>query len=81
MGPNPDAPDPARASDVADTVRVLLSDVAAVDDVAQAQRVTSGTTGFTRAVTRDGEVVVAGVAAIGGSSLSRSDLSLALPQG
>lgn len=75
--PNPDAPDPAQASDVADTVRVLLSDVAAVDDVAQAQRVTSGTTGFTRAVTRDGEVVVAGVAAIGGSSLSQSDLSLA----
>ena len=77
VGPNPDAPDPVRASDVADTVRVLLSDVAAVDDVAQAQRVTSGTTGFTRAVTRDGEVVVAGVAAIGGSSLSQSDLSLA----
>lgn len=77
VGPNPDAPDPAQASDVADTVRVLLSDVAAVDDVAQAQRVTSGTTGFTRAVTRDGEVVVAGVAAIGGSSLSQSDLSLA----
>lgn len=75
--PNPDAADPARASDVADTVRVLLADVAAVDDVAQAQRVTAGTTGFTRAVTRDGEVVVAGVAAIGGSSLSQSDLSLA----
>lgn len=77
VGPNPDAPDPARARDVADTVRLLLADVAAVDDVAQAQRVTSGTTGFTRAVTRDGEVVVAGVAAIGGSSLSQSDLSLA----
>ena len=77
VGPNPDAPDPAQASDVADTVRVLLSDVAAVDDVAQAQRATSGTTGFTRAVTRDGEAVVAGVAAIGGSSLSQSDLSLA----
>lgn len=77
VGPNPDAPDPVRASDVADTVRVLLADVAAVDDVAQAQRVTAGTTGFTRAVTRDGEVVVAGVAAIGGSSLSQSDLSLA----
>ena len=77
VGPNPDVPDPVRASDVADTVRVLLADVAAVDDVAQAQRVTSGTTGFTRAVTRDGEVVVAGVAAIGGSSLSQSDLSLA----
>lgn len=77
VGPNPDAPDPARASDVADTVRVLLADVAAVDDVAQAQRVTAGMTGFTRAVTRDGEVVVAGVAAIGGSSLSQSDLSLA----
>lgn len=77
VGPNPDAPDPAQAGDVADTVRVLLADVAAVDDVAQAQRVTSGTTGFTRAVTRDGEAVVAGVAAIGGSSLSQSDLSLA----
>lgn len=77
VGPNPDAPDPAQASDVADTVRVLLADVAAVDDVAQAQRVTAGTSGFTRAVTRDGEVVVAGVAAIGGSSLSQSDLSLA----
>ena len=77
VGPNPDAPDPVRASDVADTVRVLLADVAAVDDVAQAQRVTAGTSGFTRAVTRDGEVVVAGVAAIGGSSLSQSDLSLA----
>lgn len=75
--PNPDAPDPSRARDVADTVRVLLNDVAAVDDVAQAQRVTSGATGFARAVTRDGEVVVAGVAAIGGSSLSQSDLSLA----
>lgn len=77
VGPNPDAPDPAQAGDVADTVRVLLADVAAVDDVAQAQRATSGATGFTRAVTRDGEVVVAGVAAIGGSSLSQSDLSLA----
>lgn len=77
VGPNPDAPDPARAGDVADTVRVLLADVAAVDDVAQAQRATSGATGFTRAVTRDGEAVVAGVAAIGGSSLSQSDLSLA----
>ncbi len=77
VGPNPDAPNPVRASDVADTVRVLLADVAAVDDVAQAQRVTAGTSGFTRAVTRDGEVVVAGVAAIGGSSLSQSDLSLA----
>ena len=75
--PNPDAADPARAGDVADTVRVLLADVAAVDDVAQAQRATSGATGFTRAVTRDGEAVVAGVAAIGGSSLSQSDLSLA----
>ncbi len=53
--PNPDAADPARAGDVADTVRVLLADVAAVDDVAQAQRATSGATGFTRAVTRDGE--------------------------
>lgn len=77
VGPNPDAPDPAQAGDVADTVRVLLADVAAVDDVAQAQRATSGATGFTRAVTRDGEAVVAGVAAIGGSSLSQSDLSLA----
>ena len=77
VGPNPDASDQAQARSVADTVRLLLSDVAAVDDMAQAQQVTAGAFGFGRAVTRDGEVVVAGVAALGGSSLAQSDLSLA----
>lgn len=73
---NPDAGDSVQAQSVAATVRLLLADVAAVDDLEQARRITASDPVFGRAVTRDGEVVVAGVAAIGGSSLSQSDLSL-----
>ena len=74
---NPEAEDQERARAVVDAVRLLLDGTAAaVDGAAQAQQlVASGR--FARAVTQDGEVFAAGVAAVGGSSLSQSDLSLA----
>lgn len=77
VSPNPDADDQTRARAVVDAVRLLLEGTAAaVDGAVQAQQfVASGR--FTRAVTQDGEVFAAGVAAVGGSSLSQSDLSLA----
>lgn len=77
VSPNPDAEDQTRAQAVVDAVRLLLDGMAAATDgAAQAQKlVASGR--FARAVTQDGEVFAAGVAAVGGSSLSQSDLSLA----
>jgi chromosome segregation protein len=74
--PNPDAADQGQAQSVVDTVRMLLSDVAAVDAADEAQRlVESGQA--VRAVTKHGETFTHGVAAVGGSSISQSDLSLA----
>lgn len=73
---NPDAENPSQAEAVACTVRLLLADVAAADTASEAQHtVTSGQAA--RAVTKNGEIFTRGVAAIGGSSLSQSDLSLA----
>ncbi|KAA8819662.1 chromosome segregation protein SMC [Bifidobacterium rousetti] len=79
---NPDAPDPAVAARVVDAVRVLLGGYAIAETAGQAQQLVSdspaaGAAAPVHAVTRDGEVFTAGVAAVGGSSLSQSDLSLA----
>ena len=74
---NPDVIDDGRADAIVNAVRALVADVAAVDTSEEAQRLVEGSSGVRRAVTRDGEVFVAGVAAVGGSSLSQSDLSLA----
>ncbi len=72
---NPHADDQHRAQGVVAAVRTLLSDVAAVTTVEQAQQAVNH--GWRCAVTVDGETFAAGVAAVGGSSLSQSDLSLA----
>ncbi|MBT1172227.1 chromosome segregation protein SMC [Bifidobacterium sp. MA2] len=80
VGANPDATDPDTTRRVVDAVRVLLDGYVAAADAAQAQRLVGrGGDGrrATHAVTREGEVFAAGVAASGGSSLSQSDLSLA----
>ncbi|NMN01435.1 chromosome segregation protein SMC [Bifidobacterium panos] len=74
---NPDAADAAQAEAIVNAVRALLADVAAVDTPEEAQKLVERGSSAQRAVTRDGEVFVAGVAAVGGSSLSQSDLSLA----
>ena len=87
---NPSAPDPDRARAVVAAVRTLLADVAVASDAAEAQRLVdaSGTVPPSDgavppshaprcAITRDGELFVAGVAASGGSSAAPSDLSLA----
>ena len=74
---NPDAADIAQAEAIVNAVRALLADVAAVDTSKEAQQLVERGSDVQRAVTRDGEVFVAGVAAVGGSSLSQSDLSLA----
>ncbi|MBW3091953.1 chromosome segregation protein SMC [Bifidobacterium sp. 82T10] len=88
---NTDAQDAAQAAGVARAVRVLLADVAAVDtldeaiaavtldpDAADDPNSLNGrdTPRFAQAVTKAGEIVNA-VGAVGGSSLSQSDLSLA----
>lgn len=72
---NPHASDQRVAAGVVAAVRTLLNDVAAVDDVDGAQWAVEH--GWRRAVTTAGETFAAGVAAVGGSSLSQSDLSLA----
>lgn len=73
---NPEAKDMAQAESVVQTVRMLLSDVSMADTAEEAQNlVSSGVT--SRAVTQNGETFVRGVAAVGGSSISQSDLSLA----
>ncbi|WP_035138298.1 AAA family ATPase, partial [Bifidobacterium biavatii] len=91
IAPNPDAQDAAQAAGVARAVRVLLADVAAVDtldeaiaavtidpDAADDPNSLNGRTEprYAQAVTKAGEIVNA-VGAVGGSSLSQSDLSLA----
>ncbi|PLS25223.1 chromosome segregation protein SMC [Bifidobacterium imperatoris] len=73
---NPQASDSATAHDVVTAVRLLLNDTIAADGLAQAQHmVESGKA--ERAVTSQGEMLCRGVAAVGGSSLSQSDLALA----
>ena len=72
---NPDAPDPSRAAGVVGAVRLLLNDVVAVETMDEAVRMVHDG-GWAQAITRDGEVVNP-VGAVGGSSLSQSDLSLA----
>ncbi|KFI93387.1 chromosome segregation protein SMC [Bifidobacterium saguini DSM 23967] len=73
---NPQASDGAMAHDVVTAVRLLLNDTIAADSLAQAQHmVESGQA--ERAVTAQGEMLCRGVAAVGGSSLSQSDLALA----
>ncbi|MFT8537069.1 AAA family ATPase [Bifidobacterium aquikefiri] len=61
------------AVSILQSVRMLLSDVAAVDSLEQARSAIHD--GWQQAVTADGDVVNA-VGASGGSSLSQSDLSL-----
>jgi chromosome segregation protein len=63
------------AARVVDAVRILLHDVAAVPDMETALNTVEGSE-FNQAVTKAGEVVNR-VGAIGGSSRSQSDLSLA----
>lgn len=73
---NPQAADIATAQSVVAAVQLLLSDTIAADNAEQAQQlVASGQT--ERAVTAQGEMFCRGVAAVGGSSLSQSDLALA----
>ncbi len=72
---NPNAPDPGRAAGVVGAVRLLLNDVVAVETMDEAVRMVHDG-GWAQAITRDGEVVNP-VGAVGGSSLSQSDLSLA----
>lgn len=72
---NGSAKDADFAANVVRAVRVLLDDVAAVPDMDTALQAVEGKR-FSQAVTKSGEVVNA-VGAIGGSSRSQSDLSLA----
>ena len=74
--PNP-AADARQSAGVVASVRVLLADVAAVASLDEARLVLRDEGHpWMQAVTRDGEVLNR-VAAVGGSSLSQSDLSLA----
>ena len=73
---NPDAENPAQAEAVVRTVRLLLADVAAAGTADEAQQIVAFGEAM-RAVTKNGETFTHGVAAVGGSSISQSDLSLA----
>ena len=73
---NPDAENPAQAEAVVHTVRLLLADVAAAGTADEAQQIVASGEAM-RAVTKNGETFTHGVAAVGGSSISQSDLSLA----
>ncbi|WEV46191.1 AAA family ATPase [Bifidobacterium sp. ESL0690] len=75
VGANDSAKDTDFAANVVRAVRLLLDDVAAVPDMNTALEAVEGKR-FSQAVTKSGEVVNA-VGAIGGSSRSQSDLSLA----
>ena len=71
------AADARQAAGVVASVRVLLADVAAVASLDEAQQaLLDRDHSWMQAVTQDGEVLNQ-VAAVGGSSLSQSDLSLA----
>ena len=73
---NPDAKNPAQAEAVVHTVRLLLADVAMAGTADEAQQIVASGEAM-RAVTKNGETFTHGVAAVGGSSISQSDLSLA----
>lgn len=73
---NPDAADPALAERVARVVRELLADTMAADRLEDARRIIADGAA-SRAVTRAGDVMVAGIAASGGAGSAQSDLSLA----
>ena len=73
---NPDTENPAQAEAVVRTVRLLLADVAAAGTADEAQQIVAFGEAM-RAVTKNGETFTHGVAAVGGSSISQSDLSLA----
>ena len=66
----------AQAEAVVRTVRLLLADVAAAGTADEAQQIVAFGEAM-RAVTKNGETFTHGVAAVGGSSISQSDLSLA----
>ena len=73
---NPDAENPAQAEAVVHTVRLLLADVAMAGTADEAQQIVASGEAM-RAVSKNGETFTHGVAAVGGSSISQSDLSLA----
>lgn len=73
---NPDAQDAAKAQSVVNAVRLLLADVEVADSAKEAQQIVASGKAV-RAVTKAGETFMRGVAAVGGSSISQSDLSLA----
>lgn len=73
---NPDAKNPAQAEAVVHTVRLLLADVTVAGTADEAQHIVASGEAM-RAVTKNGETFTHGVAAVGGSSISQSDLSLA----
>ena len=73
---NPDAENPAQAEAVVHTVRLLLADVTVAGTADEAQHIVASGEAM-RAVTKNGETFTHGVAAVGGSSISQSDLSLA----
>ena len=73
---NPDAENQVQAEAVVHTVRLLLADVAMAGTADEAQQIVASGEAM-RAVTKNGETFTHGVAAVGGSSISQSDLSLA----
>lgn len=73
---NPDAKDAAKAESVVQAVQLLLADVDVADTAKEAQHIVASGKAV-RAVTKAGETFMRGVAAVGGSSISQSDLSLA----
>lgn len=73
---NPDAENPAQAEAVVHTVRLLLADVTVAGTADEAQQIVASGEAM-RTVTKNGEIFAHGVAAVGGSSISQSDLSLA----
>ena len=73
---NPDAKNQAQAEAVVHTVRLLLADVTVAGTADEAQQIVASGEAM-RAVSKNGETFAHGVAAVGGSSISQSDLSLA----
>ena len=73
---NPDAENQAQAEAVVHTVRLLLADVTVAGTADEAQQIVASGEAM-RAVSKNGETFTHGVAAVGGSSISQSDLSLA----
>lgn len=73
---NPDAENQTQAEAVVHTVRLLLADVTVAGTADEAQQIVASGEAM-RAVSKNGETFARGVAAVGGSSISQSDLSLA----